>query len=140
MCKAQSHSQGGAVGAQGEEHSVGQAVWLGVHVFGWEHQEQMAPSGGCAERGMAQGFLQKREDIAETNKETLTSKGDEEKESLGQGEGWKRRSLFKLMEKLPLTSPEPLGNRCHPGKDQKGEVASLPRVYLAARAVCAQDT
>ena len=95
----------------------------------------MALFGCCAERGDGTGISAEREDVAET--ETLASKGDEEEESLGQGEGWKRRSLFKLMEKLPLTSPEPLVNRCHLGKDWRGELVSSLRVYLAARAVCA---
>lgn len=75
--------------------------------------------------------------MAETNNKTLASKGDEEEESLGQGEGWKRRSVFKLMDKLQLTSLELLVNYHHLEMDQRGEVALSLRVYLAAQAVCA---
>lgn len=75
--------------------------------------------------------------MAETNNKTLASKGDEEKESLGQGEGWKRRSVFKLMDKLPLTSLELLVHCHHLEMDRRGEVALSLRVYLAAQAVCA---
>lgn len=74
--------------------------------------------------------------MAETNNNTLASKRDEEKESLGQGEGWKRRSVFKLMDKLPLTSLELLVNCHHLEMDRRGEVALSLRVYLAAWAVC----
>lgn len=59
LCKGQSRSWHGALGAQGKELSVAQVVWLGVHVFGRECQEQMAPQGGRAEKGTVQGFLQK---------------------------------------------------------------------------------
>lgn len=66
----------------------------------------MAPLGGCAERGMVQGYLQKGRTLQKLNNETVANEtGGEEKESLGQGEGWKRKSMFKLTEKLPLTSP-----------------------------------
>jgi len=86
----------------------------GVHAFGRERR--------------AQGALQKGRTLQKLITRLWLWRGRKRTRAWDREGGWKRRSLFKVVEKLLLTSPEPLVRCCH-----AGEKRSRHRGCLAPR-------